>query len=131
MLLRLASLCGLIAVCLFVAVGSAGADSGTISGSITPTACGPLHPITVTAGETTIDVVANMDVAANDITLELFDPHGMHKAHADNLTSPEEVVYQSDSLEAGVWHTQVCPFQGGVIAEPYSYHGTYATTARP
>src|SRR5436190_16248251 len=114
MLLRLVSLCGLVAVCLFAAVGSAGADSGTISGSITPTACGPLHPITVAPGETTIDVVANMDVAANDITLELFDPAGNHKAHADSLTSPEEVVYQDDNLEPGVWSTQVCPFQGGV-----------------
>jgi hypothetical protein len=118
-------------VCLFAAVGSAGADSGTFSGSITPTACGPLHPITVTAGDTTIDVVAHMDVAANDITLELFDPHGSHKAHADSLTSPEEVVYQSDNLEPGVWTTQVCPFQGGVIAEPYTYHGTYSTGNTP
>jgi hypothetical protein len=131
MLLRLVSLCGLVAVCLFAAVGSAGADSGTLSGSITPTACGPLHAITVAPGETTIDVVANMDVAANDITLELFDPDGNHKAHGDTATSPEEIVYQSDTLQAGVWHTQVCPFQGGVIAEPYTYRGTYATGNAP
>ena len=131
MLLRFLSLCGLVAVCLFGAVGSAGADSGTFSGSITPTACGPLHPITVAPGETTIDVVATADVAANDITLELFDPDGNHKAHGDTGTSPEEIVYQSDNLQSGVWHVQVCPFQGGVIAEPYTYDGVYSTSSAP
>lgn len=69
--LRLVAFCGAVVACL-VAGGTASADSGTISGSITPTACGPMHPITVVAGETTIDAVANMDVAANDITLELY-----------------------------------------------------------
>src|SRR6266545_160305 len=38
--------------------GSALADSGTFSGTITPSSCGPLHLINVAAGETTIDVVA-------------------------------------------------------------------------
>ncbi|MDP9232078.1 MAG: hypothetical protein M3O73_04830 [Actinomycetota bacterium] len=114
-----------------VAGGTAGADSGTFSGSITPTACGPLHPITVVAGETTIDAVANMDVAANDITLDLYDPSGALKAHGDTATSPEEVVYQSDNLATGVWHVQVCPFSGGVIASPYSYNGTFSTSSVP
>ena len=130
MRLRLVALCGVV-VAFLVAGGTAGADSGTFSGSITPTACGPLHPITVVAGETTIDAVANMDVAANDITLELYDPSGALKAHGDTATSPEEVVYQSDNLATGVWHVQVCPFSGGVIASPYSYNGTFSTSSVP
>jgi hypothetical protein len=130
MRLRLVALCGVV-VAFLVAGGTAGADSGTFSGSITPTACGPLHPITVVAGETTIDAVANMDVAANDITLDLYDPSGALKAHGDTATSPEEVVYQSDNLATGVWHVQVCPFSGGVIASPYSYNGTFSTSSAP
>ena len=109
MRMTLLAFLGLAAACL-LAIGTASADSGTFSGSITPTACGPMHPITVAPGETTIDAIAKMDVAANDMTLELFDPNGNHKAHGDSLTSPEEIVYQSENLEPGVWHTQVCPF---------------------
>ena len=50
--------------------GAALADSGTFSGSVSGTTCGPKQSIQVTAGETTIHVVATADVAANDITLE-------------------------------------------------------------
>jgi type 1 fimbria pilin len=106
MRLRLVAFC-CAAVAFLVAGGTASADSGTFSGSITPTTCGPMHPITVVAGETTIDAVAAMDVSANDITLDLYDPFGGLKAHGDTATSPEEVVYQSDNLATGVWHVQV------------------------
>jgi hypothetical protein len=111
--------------------GAALADSGTFSGSITATACGPKQPIQVAAGETTIDDVATTDVAANDITLELFDPAGSHVAHGDTLTSPEEIVYSQSSLQSGTWNTQVCPFQGGVLTDPAPYHGTWATSSGP
>jgi hypothetical protein len=130
MRLTLLAFLGLVAACL-LAVGTASADSGTFSGSITPTACGPMHPITVAPGETTITVVATTDVAANDITLELYDPTGALKSHADTLTSPEEILYQSADLTPGVWHTQVCPFSGGVIASPYSYTGIFSTSDAP
>jgi hypothetical protein len=130
MRLRLLPLVGLVATCLFL-VGNAGADSGTFSGSITPTACGPMHPITVVAGETTITVAAAATIAANDITLELYDPSGALKAHGDTLTSPEEIVYQSADLTTGVWNAQVCPFSGGVLAAPYSYTGTFSTSNAP
>jgi type 1 fimbria pilin len=64
MRLKILAVAGAIAAFLVVG-GTASADSGTFSGSVTPTACGPLHPITVAAGETTIDVVAAMTVAAS------------------------------------------------------------------
>ncbi len=73
MRMTLLAFLGLAAACL-LAVGTASADSGTFSGSITPTACGPIAPDHRRAGETTIDAIATMDVAANDMTLELFDP---------------------------------------------------------
>src|SRR5919201_3242857 len=130
MRLRFLALLG-VAGAFLVTSGTAFADSGTFSGSITPTACGPMHPITVAAGETTIDAVATATVAANDITLDLYDPSGALKAHGDTLTSPEEIVYQSPDLTPGVWHVQVCPFVGGVLASPYTYTGTYATSDAP
>ena len=130
MRLTLLAFLGLVVACL-LAVGTASADSGTFSGSITPTACGPMHAITVVAGETTVTAAANMDVAANDITLELYDPSGALKAHGDTATSPESVVYQSDNLATGIWHVQVCPFSGGLVAQPYSYNGTFSTSNAP
>ena len=71
----LAPLVGVLAAFL-VTAGAASADTGTFSGSITPTACGPLQPVQVAAGETTIDAVAAATVSANDITLDLYDPSG-------------------------------------------------------
>jgi hypothetical protein len=130
MRLKLLALAG-VATAFLVASGTAGADSGTFSGSVTPTACGPLQPITVAAGETTITAVATATVAANDITLDLYDPGGALKSHGDTLTSPEEIVYQSPDLTSGVWNVQVCPFAGGVVAQPYTYTGTYATSDVP
>ena len=82
--------------------GAAFADSGTFSGSVSGTTCGPKQPIQVTAGETTIHVVATADVAANDITLELFDPVGTQVAHGDTITSPEELTYSS--VQPHAWH---------------------------
>lgn len=107
------------------------ADSGTFSGSITLTACGPLHPINVAPGETTIDVVATATVAANDITLDLYSPAGYLLEHGDTLTSPEEIHYATDNLAPGTYNAQVCPFKGGVIAQPYTYTGTWATSSGP
>jgi hypothetical protein len=130
MRLRLLALAGLLAGFL-VAVGTAAADSGTFSGSITPTDCGPLHPISVAAGDTTIVAAAAATVSANDITLELYDPSGALKVHGDGATSPETVRYQSPDLQDGTWNVQVCPFSGGVIAAPYTYTGTYATSNVP
>ena len=110
---------------------AASANSGTFSGTITATSCGPMHAIQVAQGDTNIDVVASADVAANDITLELYDPNGNHVAHGDTLTSPEEILYGSDSLQAGTWNAQVCPFPGGVLVEPATYTGVWSTSGGP
>src|SRR3954451_25391922 len=130
MRLRFLALVGLLAAFLVV-VGTASADSGTFSGSITPTDCGPMQPIIVAAGDTTIVAMAAATVSANDITLDLYDPSGNLKVHGDTATSPETVNYQSPDLQAGTWNVQVCPFVGGVVAAPYSYTGTFATSNVP
>src|SRR4051812_19154746 len=124
------ALMGVVAACL-LGVGTARADSGTISGSITPTDCGPLHPVQVAPGDTTIVAAAAMTISANDIRLELYDPSGTLKVDGDTATSPETVRYQSPNLQVGTWNVQVCPFSGGVVAGPYTYTRTFATSNVP
>jgi hypothetical protein len=118
---------------VFLVVGSVAvaAGSGTFSGTITPTQCGPMHDVAVTAGDTTIDAVAAEYVSANDITLDLYDPSGQVLVHGDTATSPESVHYASTNLAPGTYHLQVCPFQGGVVTAPYDYTGSYDVSNAP
>ena len=121
-----------LAVAFLVAGGSAtAAGSGTFSGAITPTSCGPMHDVQVVAGDTTIDAVAAEYVSANDIYMDLYSPSGQLLYHGDTGTSPEPVHYASDNLAAGTYHLQVCPFQGGVVAAPYDYTGSYTVSNAP
>ena len=107
MRLRFLALAGVLAAFLAV-IGTAAADTGTFSGSITPTDCGPMQPVNVAPGDTTIVGMAAMTVSANDIKLELYDPSGALKVDGDTATSPETVRYQSPHLQAGTWNLQVC-----------------------
>src|SRR5437763_7027144 len=112
--------------------GAAGATgTGSFSGAITPTACGPMHDVPVVAGDTTIDSVAAEYVAANDITLDLYGPSGALLVHGDTLTSPESVHYARADLAPGTYHLQVCPFAGGVVTTPYDYTGAWSVTKGP
>src|SRR5256885_6719223 len=115
-----------------VFAGAAGAvASGTFSGAITPTSCGPMYDVPVVQGDTTIDAVAAEYVSANDIKLELYSPTGRLLIDGDTLTSPESVHYAPENLPTGTYHLQVCPFQGGLVAEPYDYTGSYTVTNGP
>src|SRR5438067_13413370 len=88
--------------------GAAGAaGNGTFSGTITPTACGPMHDVPVVQGDTTIDAIAAEYVSANDIMLNLYDPSGHLLVHGDTLTSPETVHYAATNLAPGTYHLQV------------------------
>jgi hypothetical protein len=90
-----------------------------------------MHDVQVVAGDTTIDAVAAEYVSANDIYMDLYSPSGQLLYHGDTGTSPEPVHYASDNLAAGTYHLQVCPFQGGVIAAPYDYTGSYTVSNAP
>ncbi len=90
-----------------------------------------MHDVQVVSGDTTIDAVAAEFVSANDITLDLYSPAGRLLYHGDTGTSPEAAHYASDDLTPGTYHLQVCPFQGGVVAAPYDYTGSYAVTNGP
>jgi hypothetical protein len=115
-----------------VFAGSASAvASGTFSGAITPTSCGPMQDVSVVQGDTTIDAVAAEYVSANDIKLELYSPTGRLLVDGDTLTSPESVHYAPENLPTGNYHLQVCPFPGGVVTTPYDYTGAYSVTNGP
>jgi len=115
-----------------VFAGSASAvASGTFSGAITPTSCGPMQDVSVVQGDTTIDAVAAEYVSANDIKLELYSPTGRLLVDGDTLTSPESVHYAPENLPTGTYHLQVCPFPGGVVTTPYDYTGAYSVTNGP
>jgi hypothetical protein len=130
MRLRLLALCVLTGGLLFLAGSASATGTGTFSGAITPTACGPLHDLPVVQGDTTIDAVAAEVVSSNDIVLDLYDPNGKLLVHGDTLTSPESVHYASDNLAAGTYHLQVCPF-GGLYVQPYDYAGSWSVTNGP
>jgi hypothetical protein len=118
---------------LALSASTAFGDSGTFSGSFTPTTCGPFHPIQVTAGETTIDAVATADVPSNDIVFELHRPQGTVLTAADSGTSPEEINYSRADLAPGTYYVRVCPFADPTvpIMSPTTYTGTFATRSGP
>ena len=121
----------LVAAVLTLFVGAAGATgTGTFSGAITPTTCGPMHDVPVVQGDTTIDAVAAEYVSANDITVDLYGPSGALLVHGDTLTSPESVHYARADLAPGTYHLRVCPF-GGTYVQPYDYSGSWAVTNGP
>jgi len=122
----------MLAVLVAYLPGSArGVGAGTYSGSFTATTCGPMHDVPVATGDTNIVATAAATVTANDITLDLFSPTGSLLVHGDSATSPETVHYASDTLAAGTYHVQVCPFAGALIVDPTTYTGTYSTTTGP
>jgi len=122
----------LVAALLTLFVGAAGATgTGTFSGAITPSACGPMNDVPVVQGDTTIDAVAAEYVSANDIVLNLYSPSGTVLVNGDTLTSPESIHYASANLAPGTYHLQVCPFQGGVVTAPYDYTGAWAVSNGP
>ena len=75
MRLRFLALAGVLAAFLVV-IGTAAADSGTFSGSITPTDCGPLQPGHRRPRRHDRRRHGGETVSANDITLDLYDPSG-------------------------------------------------------
>jgi extracellular elastinolytic metalloproteinase len=89
--------------------------------------CGDFEgPFTAPTGTGSVDVVANTDLAANDIVLELYygAPGGSPVATADTLTSPEAIHYAPAA--AGTYYVRVCPFTHATAdyEAPYTYHGT-------
>lgn len=107
--------------------------AGTYDASFTATACGAKVPVPVSAGESSLVVTAAATVPANDIVLNVFR-NGTLLGSADTVTSPEAFAAQTlDPVAAvgDVFEAQVCPYAGGVVAEPHTVTGTYAWGSAP
>jgi hypothetical protein len=86
--------------------------------------CGPEIPIQVDPPtDKRIDIIATADDPINDITIELYDSTGAHKAHADTLFSPEAIDYQLQATDpGGRWFALVCEYEE---VENFSYGGFF------
>ncbi len=86
-------------------------DTAPFSGAITATDCGPVHEFEISDDATRqIAAAASTANAANDIVVKIFDADGDTIASADTGTSPEIATYAADSIPAGTYGAQVCPF---------------------
>ncbi len=106
-------------------------DNQAFQGTMTATACGPMHPFTVAAGTKQIVVTASAAIATNDIVLKLFAPGGGVVASSDTGTSPEAVTYAPTAgVPPGVYNVQVCPFADPTVpfTPPGNYAGTFSTS---
>jgi len=125
-----------LALLLAVPVNASAAPSaGTWETAYTATSCGPKVPIPVSAGESSLAVVAAATVPANDITLSVFR-NGALLATADTATSPEayaEPALVPPAAADDVVEAQVCPFVGSdtPLTEPFTATGTYAWGSAP
>ncbi|MEO5852007.1 MAG: M36 family metallopeptidase [Nocardioides sp.] len=104
----------------------------SFSGTITPTACGPQHPFELTDDKTRqINAVAAA-APVDDVTVKFFGPGGTLLTEQDLLTSPEVASYAADSIPAGTYTVQVCPFDAAsVVVGAYTLTLTTSDTAAP
>src|SRR6476661_5131953 len=83
------------------------------------------HVFEITDGNTKrIDAVAAMANSADDIVVKLFVPQGQLLVSGDLGTSPETASYTADSIPAGIYSLQVCPYGDPTV--PFTPPGSYA-----
>ncbi len=100
-------------------------DTYPFQGAMTATECGPEHEFELT-DDNTKQLVAAAFLAntANDAVVKIFDPAGDLLVSGDLGTSPEFATYSADSIPAGVYSAQVCPFKDPTV--PFVPPGDYA-----
>jgi extracellular elastinolytic metalloproteinase len=110
-------------------------DAFQFTGSVTATDCGPKHPFELGDGKTRqIVAVANAAVPTDDLVVKIFSPQGELLVSGDLGTSPETATYTAESIPAGVYNLQVCPYDAPsvpVIVGPYAAFVTVSDTAPP
>lgn len=100
-------------------------DAFPFQGEVTATECGPKHEFELTDDATTqIVAVAAMANTLNDVVVKVFGPGNELLVSGDLGTSPETATYSADSIPAGVYAMQVCPFNAPTV--PFLPPGNYA-----
>lgn len=99
-------------------------DAFPFQGEITATDCGPKHEFELTDDNTRqIVAVATAVNPLNDIEVKILDPAGQLLVSGDLATSPEMATYSADSIPAGIYTMQVCPFASPTV--PFLPPGNY------
>ncbi len=100
-------------------------DAFPFAGSVTATECGPRHPFKLSDAKTrTIAAVAVAANPNNDLVVKIFDPHGQLLVAGDLGTSPETATYTAESIPAGTYTVQACPFDAPTT--PFLPPGNYS-----
>jgi hypothetical protein len=96
-------------------------DAQVFSGAITATGCGPKHTFELTDDLTRSINVAALALPADDVVFNLYGPKGEVLVRQDLLTSPEAASYSADSIPAGTYAIEVCPFdEASVVLGQYA-----------
>ncbi len=102
-------------------------DASSFTGAVTATECGPMHTFEIGDDATKqIIGVAALANTLNDVTVKIFDPQDELLVTGDLGTSPEVAQYGADSIPAGTYSAQVCPFADPTA--PFVPPGEYALT---
>ena len=95
-----------------------------MQGTITAKDCGPKHAFKLTDANTKqIAVAATAANPANDIVVKIFAPDGEVLTSGDLGTSPETATYTADTIPAGTYSAQVCPYDDPTA--PFTGPGDY------
>ncbi len=102
-------------------------DAFQFQGEVTATECGPAHEFELTDANTKqIVAVAAMANTLDDIEIKIFDPQHQLLVTGDLGTSPETATYSADSIPAGIYTMQVCPFADPTV--PFLPPGNYVAS---
>lgn len=108
------------------------AYNNLFTGAITATECGPRHAFELEDGLTrSINAVA-VALPADDVIVKVWGPGDTLLGSYDLGTSPEVASYTADSIPAGTYSVQVCPFDtASVVLGQYALAVTTSDTAAP
>ena len=85
------------------------------NGSTPRQGCGPLHQFTLADNATKQIVAVSVGLPLDDQVVKLFDPAGNLLVSGDLGTNPEAATYQSNSIPAGTYAVQVCPYDAPTV----------------
>lgn len=102
------------------------------TGAITATECGPRHAFELGDDLTRSISAVAVALPVDDVTLKVFGPGDALLGSYDLGTSPEAATYSADSIPAGTYSVQVCPFDdASVVVGQYTLAVSTSDTAAP
>ncbi|MCP3422067.1 M36 family metallopeptidase [Nocardioides pinisoli] len=101
------------------------------TGTTTATECGPKHAFDLTDDLTRSITAVASGLPVDDFVVKIFKGDSLLVA-GDLATNPEVATYSSESIPAGTYAAQVCPFDAAsVVAGPYTLAVSTSDSAAP